>query len=536
MYPTQRLIKLTLLTSTLFSAAGLHAQASAPIATQPTTLTWFAPLERGAAATMQSYAEQTAYKMLAQKTNVTVQFRHPALGSEKESFQLLQASGNYPDVIEWNNWTAYPGGPTKALDNKFIIPLNDLIKQHAPNLQKLLDSNPEIRRQISTDKGDIYCFPMLRLDPKVRTFWGPQIRADWLSKLGLKAPTTIDEWTQVLQAFKTRSPSGKNDVIPYSVKTDPSDPIAPGLPTGLWPFLSAYGLQPNFFQVGGKVLYAPNQPAYKDYLTTMHKWYAAGLIDGDFVSQTGAQLDTKMANNQVGAYAGFIGSGLGRYTRLGQGSTPSFRLVAVPFPAARDGKRHNTWPEAGNLFNGGGAAISSQNKKVIETVRFLDYGYSREGQLAMNFGQEGVSYTMVNGQPRYTDSVIKNPKLPIYEAILQHARPQAGPFVQDPQYLLQFYQLQEQKDAVALWSSSSTELQLPPLSVDASDASRFASTMSNVVPYVAEMTTKFILGKESLDKFDDYLKQLDQMGVNRATALMQKAFDGYAKRGSPLTK
>ncbi len=100
------------------------------------------------------------------------------------------------------DWFSYPGGSAKALSDRVIIPLNDLIKRYAPNLQALLDANPEVYRQISTDDGVIYAFPMLRLDPQVRSIWGPQVRADWLERLNLRKPETIADWYKVLKAFR----------------------------------------------------------------------------------------------------------------------------------------------------------------------------------------------------------------------------------------------------------------------------------------------------------------------------------------------
>src|SRR6202008_1726436 len=100
---------------------------------------------------------------------------------------------------------------------------------------------------------------------------------------------------------------------------------------------------------------------------------------------------------------------LGRYTNLAKGKIDGFRLAAAAFPAGENGKSYTTWPTANQVYSGDGAAISSPNKNVVETVRFLDYGYSKEGGLALNFGREGASYTLVKGEPQYSGEVLKNP-------------------------------------------------------------------------------------------------------------------------------
>lgn len=100
-------------------------------------------------------------------------------------------------------WLVYPGGPEKAIKDNVIIELNDLIDQHAPNIKKYLDENPEIAKQVKTDSGVLYVVPSIGIGT-VNTFSGPLVRKDWLDDLGLQTPETIDEWTTMLRSFKEK--------------------------------------------------------------------------------------------------------------------------------------------------------------------------------------------------------------------------------------------------------------------------------------------------------------------------------------------
>ena len=55
-------------------------------------------------------------------------------------------------------------------------------------------------------------------------------------------------------------------------------------------------------------------------------------------------------------------------------------------------------------------ALSAQCRDVEAAARLLDYGYSQEGHMLYNFGIEGVSYTMEDGYPRYTELITNNPQ------------------------------------------------------------------------------------------------------------------------------
>ena len=71
-----------------------------------------------------------------------MEYIHPNDQQTAEQFNLMIASDELPDVIEYD-WTgrsagSYPGGPEKAIQDGVILELNDLIDQYAPNLKKNL--------------------------------------------------------------------------------------------------------------------------------------------------------------------------------------------------------------------------------------------------------------------------------------------------------------------------------------------------------------------------------------------------------------
>ncbi|MFD0462567.1 hypothetical protein ACFQY9_12540 [Microvirga aerilata] len=137
----------------------------------------------------------------------------------REAFNLLMASGDLPDIVAGNelrhDFVRY------GMEGAFQ-PLNDLIEKHAPNLKKFLASNPEIKKAITAPDGNIYWIPYVP-DGKYARGWF--IRYDWLDKLGLKAPQTVDELYTVLQAFRDKDPNGngqKDEVPSSSVSRTPS--------------------------------------------------------------------------------------------------------------------------------------------------------------------------------------------------------------------------------------------------------------------------------------------------------------------------
>ena len=124
-----------------------------------------------------------------------------------------------------------------------IIRLNELIDSYAPNLKRIIESDPDVKKQIALDDGTIYMFPLLKLDAlKLNATSVLIMRQDWLDKLNLKVPTNIDEWYTVLKAFKEQDPNGngKPDELPFTGNW------GPGNLTKLHDFAAAFGVIGGF--------------------------------------------------------------------------------------------------------------------------------------------------------------------------------------------------------------------------------------------------------------------------------------------------
>ncbi|GIP46240.1 sugar ABC transporter permease [Paenibacillus sp. J45TS6] len=514
---------LGLLTTSLAACSGGGSESTGPAGKEQNeplkSLTYWVDLFPDAAAVMKSYGEVTAWKEIQAKTGVEVNFQHPAQGQLGEQFNLMVASNKMPDVVDYG-WNAYPGGAQKAIRDKKLIPLNDYL-EHAPNLSKLLDENPEWRKMASTDDGDLIGFPFIREDVTQQVFLGPAIRKDWLDKLNLSVPETIDEWYKVLKAFKEQDPNGNGE----------ADEIPILIPAGELAFAGAFGTPNDFYQENNTVKYGPIEPGFKEYLATMNKWYNEGLLDKDFATTDAKMTDAKITGNQVGSTVMFLNGGIGKYMDLMKVSQPDFQIVGSPYPTLNSGEQ----PVFGHMDNpvtGIFAGITGSNQNVVETVKFLDYLYSDEGRLTMNFGKEGETYKLVDGEPQYTDVVLKNPDgLPISQAFRKHIMgATSGPFVQDVRHTKQYTTKPEQQEAMKLWSGTTQEKKMPPITIAAEDSSRYSSIMTDLNTFKDEKILKFIMGTETLDNFDKYVEMLKGLGIDEAIQIQQEALDRYNSR------
>ncbi|MCL6457277.1 MAG: extracellular solute-binding protein [Gorillibacterium sp.] len=494
------------------------------IVSAPLTLSYFVQMSGSPAPGVKTLNDMAAYKETEKKTGIHIDFQHPGIGQEKNQFNLLMSSGDYPDIIEWG-WSDYPGGGAAAMDNGVIIPLNDYIDQYAPNLSKLLKDNPEIKKLISTDDGRIFSFPFLRNDPYLRTYFGLGIRKDWLDKLQLGVPTTVDEWHTVLKAFKENDPNGNGeaDEIPLLIKKDTVLNFSNA-------FLNAWGTTGRFSLKGDDILFGPLQPEYKQFLQTMHDWYQEGLIDRDYAATDDKQKDAKFTGNLLGAAEMAVGGGIGKYMTAMKSKVPAFNLVGAPYPTLNKGEKP-TLGQREPIYNNLGAAITKNNKHIVESVKWLDYKYGEEGSMLFNFGIEGQSYTHVDGYPTYTSEIMKNPDgLSFATALGRYAIPFGAPLVQDKRYQEQNASMPQQKDALNTWMDVDNESWLPPLSYTNEESGRMATIMNDVNTYRDEMFDKFVMGAEPLTSFDKFVSTIKDMGIDEVLAIQKDAYDRYLKR------
>ena len=495
---------------------------------EPVTLTYYIRENGAMSATMESYADVEFFKELEELTNVHIEWNH---NTSNENFALMIASGQLPDMINWNLGNA-AGGVEALLEDGVIMDLTELMPEYAPNYYAWMQANPEEDKAFKTDSGNYYQFVNFNanwddLSMVYFKILGPQIRKDWLDKLGLDMPTTTDELYEVLKAFKENDMDGDGDLtneIPMAVVGGEK-----GLTETMYTLAGSFGTRNDFQMMDGEIVYGPITDNFKEYLTYMHKLYSEGLINSDFA------VNTEGFDSVVQGTAGFainsMGSGLIATRELLKSKDPDSDYVSVPWLIGPHGDQCLT---TDSNVNPRGTAITTACENPEIALAWLDYAYSYAGSMASTYGIEGKSYEFVDGEPTILDAVKQNDNGWSEEQSI--SRWMLGsinyPNARDKHFYEQINLNEDYKVEIQTnWNLATGDITLPPLILTTEESNTYSNVMADLSTYVSECLLKFIVGDMDLEKdWDTYVANVEGMDLEKALECKKAAYERYQSR------
>lgn len=491
-------------------------------ATMPKSLKIFAPMGANLSKIGESNNENLGFQLMEKMTGCHVEWIQPSGAAFNEKFNLLIASGEYPDMIA-GYWKGVSGGVESYVDDGVIVELTDLAEKYMPNLSEFNSQRPEIKRQYTNDDGKIFFIPFIRKDPELKVFFGPQIREDWLDKLSLEMPETADELYDVLKAFKTQDPNGngKADEIPMSGVGFSNS--SHGIGNLLWAFGTTYG----FYVEDGTVKYGYMEKNFEEGIRFITKLFKEGLIDVDFILQDRAKMDAKFANNEVGFMYSMQPTKL--MITMSE-SNPKVKISAVPHLSTEFAQKKCFASGYYNDISPLSITVTTANKNPGGSLLWLDNFFGGKGYEYVNFGEEGKSFEWKDGYPQMTDYVLNNPEgkdKPTMFAKCVTAFEAGFPLLQDWRYYEQSLE-PAGKAAIETWADNvDISGVLPPVSISEKDNKTVSKIMSQITTFCEENINRIIMGEQSLDTLSDVRKKIEKMGIDEVLSIYQGAYERY---------
>lgn len=460
------------------------------------------------------------FETFQKATGVTLEYEALSF----DAMNLMFASGDLPDiVVTYSN--VFANGVNSAIEEEWIVPIDEYMDKWAPDLKATLESNDLFRKSATLDGYGVVGAPSLQENAYQATSAGMMLRADWLEKVGMDLPETADDLYNVLKAFKEECGAE----APLSVSLGwLQNLMNDGMIT------SPFGLaRTNLYQVDGKVHYGYAEPEYKGVLEYLNKLYEEKLLDPNFQTLDGATQNANFMNGVSGVTANSAGGGIGTFLTTMEETNPEWDVAGISSLVAKKGDTA-MMHRLGNLAGGVFMYITPACEDIETAMKFINYGYTEEGRTLIAFGEEGVAHTVVDGKEIYTELITKNPDgLTMAEALKHYTGALSSwGFVQEDGYWEQYAGRPQQQQAIKAWSKSEGyKYLLPPVEVLAEETDENATLSADIKTYVAEMLVKYVTGEKSLDTFEsEYLATLEKMGVDRYIEIQQHALDAFNAR------
>lgn len=456
---------------------------------------------------------------IEKRTGVTINWDTYSSDIETVLQTRLASTEGLPDMIEIPPFDSNIGVDTYS-KNGILIPLNDLIDQYAPNIQKLFEKYPALKAMCTSADGNIYA---------LAGWWGDineyvpdylYIRQDWLDNLGLEMPKTIDDLYNVLKAFKEQDANGNGDAgdeIPMACKN--------GI-TELYYLMTGFGYDTNslwYVDDQGQVHYAATEDKFKDLLTFLNKCYSEGLISDDL---DGTQLTQNITEDKVGIVCHDPADNMASSDDLAltKNSKCDYEFMPV-IQTDENGTAKMT--KRSLIWHYYGITSACQNPEVA--MKWIDYVYaSQDGLMLYNYGIEGQTYTKDDqGNITFTDQVTANPTYTSPFSALRSVGAWPNYFINDSgEAFMKIFEGTKVETACKAAYGNMVD-PFPSMLGTAEEAEKYTSEWSDLSTYLNEEMTAFIIGTDSLDNFESYVETADSMGLQDIIDIKTAQYQRY---------
>lgn len=452
-----------------------------------------------------------AWNTALDRANIQIELTNVLQADLTEKRNLILNGNDYPEVF------FKAGFSSSDLENYgkqgVLIPLEDLMREYAPNFCALMDET-DGWAYITASDGHVYSFPMQAEKNPSTPYW---INKRWLDNLGLKVPTSYDELYKVLKAFKEQDANGNgdpNDEIPMAAAS--SDPMF-----SMYVFQDYVKNPANLLGIkDGKLIYIPTDESFKEVIQFATKLYQEGLVNQDCFTLDGAQ---KRSNGQIGDTYGFF-QDAASFLSVGRDNDDDY-IMLTPFT-------EGTYPLE-NKYNPGALAITDVCKNPEVIVAWADYFYTEEGGTLAWMGIENETFKMNQDGTwdwmigtEYGDDIatVRNngtlnggPAMPVIQPELWASMSPASD--EDEVYLNS-----ERRRVYALGQV------FPYLSYTDEESKTISTLTTDIRSYVNQYFAQVVTGDLLLeDSWENYLSTLNQMGLEQMFSIYQASYERAAE-------
>jgi len=296
-----------------------------------------------------------------------------------QKIPVLFASGSAPDLVL--EYSAVMRNQLWA--QKQLMPLDDIIENYSTTYKKLLEQFPQLKQISAMPDGKTYQIGLVNKPTALNVM---VIRKDWLDKLGLKVPETIDEFYETAFAFAHQDPDGNKKDDTYGFNMNQHTIID-----------KMFGSELFIIENGELVRQFDR---IKPAAEVKKKLFENGVVDKDFLTdKTGQKAQQDFANGKTGIFVDTVANVKKNYEILKK-NDPNGEIIPILLPETSYGKYS---PDFGSPIDVVGV-VNANAKDPQAVMQYIDFMIETSTVEHFLYGEEGVHYTKgADGAPEVID-------------------------------------------------------------------------------------------------------------------------------------
>lgn len=436
---------------------------------------------------------------------------------------LVLASDDIPDTF-WGNRTINLDDLANNAD--IFVPLNDYIEKSV-NIKQMFEEEPSLKQLATFPDGNIYSLPY-RMPLRPDSFQGNYINKTWLDALGLEVPTTLDEFENVLRAFRDNDPNGNGlkDEIAWSW-------AGTGTAFGVWWFFGSYGMANNVFDrfamIDGEPVFIPVTENYKEGIKHLARLYKEGLVDPEVFTQDWSMWQSKCQQTDP-TIMGLAGMWTIN-TLMGNQNGENY----VTMPPLKGGPYGDPIYPANYVSLRSGPVswtMTTSCENPDAAFKFIDHVYAPEESVQLYFGSYGVG-TKIEGDGTISLVPPTDPDITYDNHIWTNSFGDMGPY-----YVSKSFEkninlnewVLEKKNIDEVYQPFLPKDVFPPMIFSNDDNAELATLKTDIGNIVDNKMAAWITGEADIDaEWDAYLKDLNSVGLERYMEINLNRYNEYTK-------
>ena len=481
---------------------------------------------------------RTIFKRLQEQTNVEIQWT--AIQSDQWGDKITLEMSNVKTLTDFVFSAGFSDSDLlKYAKQGAIISLEDYIDAYMPNLKAVFDKYPEYRTMCEDENGHIWALPWIEQlgseKTAIQTVGDMSfINKKWLDFLGLEMPTTVDEFEQVLIAFRDNADAIQKEfnidgsIIPMSCIVNDGDQDPAILING---FGEGYGDADRGRHIAVtddfKVICSSTQMGYKDGIAWLHKLYDEGLIDSEAFTQ---EWSTYVSKGKSGRYGVCFSWDVANIDNLEDW---------VPLPALTADTRNIT-PQNGSFTSGfdrGRCVVTSVAKNPALVCAWLDLMYDPFQSPQNNwgtYGEEDEFDIFELGTNDKGEQMLKHAPLGDASPVeVREAECVGGPLAILDEYYGVYvtcpddaqYRLDWIKDIYT--PDMNTKYVYPNVFMSEADTKKLSDLSADVTKCINSHKADWIMNGFTDADWDAYIEELNSYGLEEYLSIYQKYLDAF---------